>query len=351
VTDWPWPAAWAVGAAGCTLAGTFVYRRLAVKRAVFAVPNERTLHDGIVPTGAGLVFSVVYLSAVAVAGLVGFVPASTLALFLLGGACITAVGVIDDQGDLSRRVRLGVHVALAIGTLVVLGGVPAIDVLEWTLRPGVVGTAIAVFVLTWFVSLYNFMDGVDGMAASGTLFFTLFGGIFVYLQGRADLALFFSVLAGAMLGFLVFNWPPARVFMGDTGSGFLGFVVYALALMTIVEGVMSYWTWTILLGYYLTDTGLTVLLRLKREGKDFYKTHRQHAYQNLARVWQSHLAITGLVNAIHAGWLFPLALWSVFQPNVAPLLAFLALAPIAAFVWKYGPLYEERSGRVTGAGA
>lgn len=269
-----------------------------------------------------------------------------LAVLFVGGTVIAAVGFVDDRIDLDRRLRLGAHAALAVWILLWVGGAPSVEIGGAPLDLGPAGDVFALLAVTWFINLYNFMDGVDGMAASGTIFFSVAAGALLLLAGeRTDLSAAFGYLAAATLGFLPLNLPKARLFMGDTGSGFLGYSVAALAVVTMSQGAMSAWVWIILLGYFLSDTGVTLVLRLVLHGRRFYRTHRDHAYQNLARIWGSHGRITALVTAVHLVWLFPLALIATLEPRLGPALAVLANLPLIAFALRFGPLNERWAAR------
>ena len=153
-----------------------------------------------------------------------------------------------------------------------------------------------------------------------------------------DLVLF--LLGTVCLGFLVFNFPPASIFMGDSGSLFLGYIIGILALKTIMEGDINIWTWCIVLGYFIADTTFTTLSRIKLVNK-WYGAHRSHAYQNLAHLWNSHLKVTVSIMIFHLVWLFPLALISVTNPVIGPVLFLLGIVPVIIFSFLLGPTYSN----------
>jgi len=226
---------------------------------------------------------------------------------------------------------------------VVAGSILLLWAVAWLGEPfgiGPLGIALAVIGMVWMINLYNFMDGIDGMAASGAVFFcATAGGLIAYLDSSPLWMLLF-VLGAATLGFLCFNWPPARLFMGDSGSGFYGYIFGCLAILCAQTHALSLWTWIILLGYFLADTTTTTVIRAATVPR-FWGTHRSHAYQNLARVWDNHRKMTLIVLAIDLGWLLPLALVSVAWHRAAFPLALVALAPIIGFAVIYGPRYDK----------
>jgi Fuc2NAc and GlcNAc transferase len=143
------------------------------------------------------------------------------------------------------------------------------------------------------------------------------------------------LIAAASAGFLLVNWPPARVFMGDVGSGFLGFSIAALALWCTTEKIMPFWTWVILGGSFVADATVTFFRRLFR-GENVASAHRMHAYQRLARRWASHRRVSLWATAINCFWLFPLAILATVKPLYAPLVAGVAVVPLGIAVWTLG---------------
>ena len=139
---------------------------------------------------------------------------------------------------------------------------------------------------------------------------------------------------------MVFNWPPASIFMGDSGSVFLGYIFGALILFTVKSGDISIWTWLIVFGYYFADTTVTQLMRIIIV-KKWYLPHRSHAYQNLARITGSHLKVTGSVVLYNVVWILPLTIWSVMKPEMALFAVALSIGPSLVFAFKYGPLLSS----------
>jgi Fuc2NAc and GlcNAc transferase len=152
--------------------------------------------------------------------------------------------------------------------------------------------------IVWLTNLYNFMDGIDGIAAVEAITVGLAGALL--LAGREpSLALVALVVAGAAGGFLVWNWPPAKLFMGDVGSGFLGYIFGGLALASENVGALPALLWLVLLGPFFVDTTLTLLRRIAR-GERWWAAHRTHAYQRAVQAGWSHRRVTTLVAALSA---------------------------------------------------
>jgi Fuc2NAc and GlcNAc transferase len=189
------------------------------------------------------------------------------------------------------------------------------------------------------INLYNFMDGIDGMAISGALFISIVASILSLVGGGLELSIIFFLLAVSSVGFIIYNWPPARIFMGDAGSIFLGYCFGALVLKSSTNGDISFWIWVIILSYFLVDTTVTLLLRIVIVRR--YLPHRSHAYQNLARIWNSHAKVTGLVMAYHFIWILPLSVWATIDNDVEIIAALLAIVPVILLTLKYGPIFSS----------
>jgi Fuc2NAc and GlcNAc transferase len=163
-----------------------------------------------------------------------------------------------------------------------------------TIPLGPAGALLSVLGIVWAINLYNFMDGIDGIAAAEAIVASLAGAGLLLWQGQGDLASISLIVAGASAGFLVWNWEPARIFMGDVGSGFLGFVFGTLALASERRGAMPALVWILLLGLFFGDATVTLLRRMLR-GERWFEAHSNHAYQRLVRAGLRHRTVTGLI--------------------------------------------------------
>ena len=323
---------------GASWIGTRRYLTLSVKRNIVARPNERTLHDSAVPSGGGVVFAVVFLVFVVVLALLKLISAPLLMALGVGGAVAALFGLFDDIADSGVYLKLIVQVALAVWAINWLGRGSLGDV-EWI--PNWLSLSMSCFLLVWMMNLYNFMDGVDGMAASGAVFVASSLVVALAAGGQWSIAmLILMMLASVCAGFLAHNWPPASIFMGDSGSMFLGYTFGALVIDTTTTGEISVWTWIAALGYFLGETTTTILLRVFRVRR-WYQAHRSHAYQNLARELKSHAKVTGGVQVFQWVYLFPLVIWSVLAPDWGLMASLVGVGPSVFLVLKFGPLYSS----------
>jgi Fuc2NAc and GlcNAc transferase len=253
-----------------------------------------------------------------------------------GGIAIAAVGLLDDQFRLSASVRLSVHFAAALWALVWLNGLPPMQVGEQVIVLGRGGYLLGALGIVWTLNLFNFMDGIDGIAASEAIF-VVCGGILLALVndgGHSHSAIGLAFVA-ACCGFLLWNWPPARIFMGDVGSGFLGYIVAVLAVIEAHESSLALLVWLILGGVFFVDATVTLARRLLR-GERLYEAHRTHAYQCLVRRWGSHRRVTLAVLAVNVFWLLPMAMFAARSPVHAPLLLATALGPLIVLAFAVG---------------
>jgi Fuc2NAc and GlcNAc transferase len=193
------------------------------------------------------------------------------------------------------------------------------------------------------------MDGIDGIAGSQAVFVATTGALLSATGGEPGLNACLYGLAGACAGFLVWNWPPAKVFMGDVGSGFLGFVLACCALYSTARGLLSLWSWLILMSAFLADATTTLARRALR-GEKLSQAHRSHAYQVCARRLGGHRRVTLAFTLINLLWLLPLAFAATRYPAQAPLLTALAMLPLCLLAALLGAGQPERQSDGSGAG-
>jgi UDP-N-acetylmuramyl pentapeptide phosphotransferase/UDP-N-acetylglucosamine-1-phosphate transferase len=229
-------------------------------------------------------------------------PLSLLAV-VAGAAALAAISWLDDLRGLSPTLRLGAQgAAVALG---ITAAMPEGAVFQFWLPPGL-DMAAAVLLWVWFVNLYNFMDGIDGIAGSEAAAIGIGLALFASIGVGHDpaLAILPAAIAAAAIGFLVWNWAPARIFLGDVGSVPLG---YLLGFLLLAAAARGHWKIALILPlYFLADATITLLRRLAR-GERIWLPHREHFYQQAVRRGLGHAAIVRRVIAtnvvlIAAGW-------------------------------------------------
>jgi Fuc2NAc and GlcNAc transferase len=300
------------------------------------VPNQRSSHAVPTPRGGGLAIVVCTLVAVLVMNLDGQLPLGYSAALILGGGLVALVGALDDRLGLPAHLRLLAHFAAAGIAVGFVGAVGSLSIGRSFVSFGYAAWPMTIVGIVWFLNLFNFMDGIDGIAISQALFMGVAGAVLAAMNGAPTaIVVAMCVFSASCLGFVPLNWPPARMFMGDVGSGFLGFALAVFALATVVSGTLSVWTWILLSGTFLVDATVTLVRRLLRAEK-LYQAHRSHAYQHLSRRWHSHGRVTLVFIVVNIGWLLPLAWLSVRSSDSAPLIVAIGMAPLVVVAWASG---------------
>lgn len=313
---------------------TGLARLLAIKFKVFDVPNARSSHTQIVPRGGGLgIVATVFIAL----GIVVSSPSEGLGSEWLkvglGGLLVAAAGFIDDVRSLSAAKRALVHI-VSSGLLVWAVFPPSSMAFGWFAFAGLVVLA------AWFINLYNFMDGTDGLAGSVGAFVS-FSVFALFAAQGTDGSFLAKALCGSCVGFLIWNVPPARIFMGDVGSGFLGYAFAGLALILARELPHAFVVVPILLGAFIADTGVTLARRVLR-GDKWYEAHRSHAYQRLARRY-NHRMVMLTYSGVTLLFLAPMA-WIASRASQGTSLMVLAAAwlPLILAAALLGAGQEER---------
>jgi Fuc2NAc and GlcNAc transferase len=324
-----------------SFAGTKLYITYARQKAILDIPNERSSHTIPTPRGGGVVFVAVFLIFICLCPF--FYPrAVPLWISLFGGGLIIAsVGWIDDRKSIPAPLRLAVHSIAVIWALYQLGGMPSLSLGFASLPLGYIGHVPAFIGGVWMINLYNFMDGIDGLAAGEAVLVSIMAA-FLTTGTPVSVALF--ALVASVLGFLVWNWSPAKVFMGDAGSGFLGFAFFCFALYTENTNTLPLLTWAVLVSVFAVDATLTLVMRA-RQRKHLSEAHRDHLYQQFIKAGYPHATVTGTVLLVTL--LLSATVWFL---RPFPLLLFAGVYVALIMTWKllYGKISEKlRSMEVT----
>ncbi len=315
---------------------TGAVRQYALRR-LLDVPNARSSHQQPTPRGGGLAIVIsLVLGLVGLYGL-GRLPWPLL-MALMGLLPVAAIGFLDDHRPVPARWRFLVQIMAAVWSLEWIGGMGDVLVGQQFIHLGWAGQVMAVLFIVWMLNLFNFMDGIDGIAAGETIAVAVLAALLLWI--RQDFVLPGEGWAGLMLaaaatGFLLWNWPPARIFMGDVASGVLGFVLAVLAVWSATQHSLSLVAWLILAGVFLVDATLTLLVRLFRRER-WYEAHRSHAYQHAARRWGGHRLVTLSVLAVNGLWLLPNAWLAMAYPRWEVGLLVVALLPLMLAGYRLG---------------
>ncbi|PYC22941.1 MraY family glycosyltransferase [Pseudomonas mosselii] len=326
-------------ALGVSLLLTAALRRYALSRQIIDVPNARSSHSVPTPRGGGVAIVVTFLASLPVLGYFGW--ADTEALIGIGGAgaLVAVIGFMDDHGHIAARWRLLGHFAASAWMLFWVDGLAPLEFAGLHLDLQWFGYLLAALYSVWMLNLYNFMDGIDGIASLEAIGVGIGMALIAAVLGAPELMTLPLLLAAATAGFLFWNFPPAKIFMGDAGSGFLGIVLAGLSLQAAWHSPQLFWCWLILLGVFVVDATFTLFRRLLR-GDKVYEAHRSHAYQFASRHYGRHLPVTLAVTAINVGWLLPVALCVALLSLDGVLGVVIAYLPLVflAVRWRAGAL-------------
>lgn len=272
------------------------------------VPNTRSSHAVPTPRGGGISIVVVTLVALPILAAVGLVSWRTAVGMFGAGLIVAAIGFADDHRHVHPLWRLFAHFVAAIWLVTWIGPVISLTAAGRVVAFGAAAYPLSILYAVWLLNLSNFMDGIDGIAAIEAVSVTVSSAIVyaIAAPNHADM-LMPLIIAGAALGFLIWNWPPARIFMGDVGSGFLGVMMAGLSLEAAGVSPRLFWAWLILLGAFIVDATVTLVRRTLR-GDRFYQAHRSHAYQHAAVRFGSHRRVTVATGLITLCWLLPIAI-------------------------------------------
>jgi Fuc2NAc and GlcNAc transferase len=314
---------------------TWVLARQFAGTSLMDLPNERSSHQRPVPRGGGLAMVVACILSLSLLQGLELLEFNAWFAFGLIGLAVGLAGFLDDQRLVSLEFRLLTQFVAAFLGVIVVGGLPPLPLGILTLDFGWGADLIGCLFLVWCMNLFNFMDGIDGIAASQAALIAASAAGLAFVLGLDGAHIGTPlIIACAAAGFLVWNFPPARIFMGSVGSEYLGFFLGLTVIYLANADVSLFWSMLILLALLISDATMTLLMRLF-SGENILHAHRSHAYQFLALRFSSHAPVTLGALAITAFWLAPLAFLTA-QEMLSPILAlFAAYAPLCVFVFYY----------------
>jgi len=286
------------------------------------VPNERSSHTQITLRGGGIGF-VVTISMVSLALILTNQLETYFSLALPIGGCLVAyIGWTDDRFQLSAKKRLFTHLFAAF--------LVAWSLFDFTPLTQLFLLLATTFYIAWMINLYNFMDGTDGIAGVEAFTASLWLGLHAQLADSSALSILFWCITTSSFAFLYFNFPPAKVFMGDVGSGFLGFFFGAITIYAAFKKIIPFESSLILLALFIVDTSYTLIVRLYHREK-VTQAHRNHAYQHAVQKGWSHSQVAYFTFFTNIFWLGPLSLGPVFYPLQFPVYLLIAVIPLLAW--------------------
>ncbi|MCZ6804999.1 MAG: glycosyltransferase family 4 protein [Proteobacteria bacterium] len=276
----------------CVFFFSFILTRFLIqfakKKNIIDVPNDRSSHDKPTPRGGGLSISLsilIYLIVIII--IKEGLTTQNYSLLGIGAVIISIIGILDDVKNLSATIRAFLYLSTSSIFILLITKFTYISFQE------IVFISVAILGITGLTNLYNFMDGADGIAGIQAIIAALPAGILFYVLNEYEFALLCFTLVASTTGFLIWNWPPARIFMGDVGSCALGFIFGGLIFITYLQKSISINIWLVLLSFFIVDATLTLIKRVINRER-WYQAHRSHAFQRYLQMGHSHtqLAIT-----------------------------------------------------------
>lgn len=284
-----------------TFGGVAIFTHFGKSVGLLDVPNERSSHVTPTPRGGGLVILLVCIPLYAISAKVG--GSDIQWTYILGVLLLGVVSLLDDMYGLPVLLRLIVHGAAAALVILGCGAATTIHVPfnGSVLELGPAGVVLTFVWIVWLINAYNFMDGIDGIAGAQAVVAGLAWAAFGYLVGDRTTYLFGGVIAFSSLGFLLHNWSPASVFLGDVGSAFLGFTLASMSVLPVSkESAGGPWlaaASVLFVGPFVLDSVFTLVRRLL-SGEKVWQAHRQHFYQRMVIRGSSHSKVSILYGSL-----------------------------------------------------
>jgi Fuc2NAc and GlcNAc transferase len=270
---------------------TYIVREVAIKKALFDMPNDRSSHTAPTPHGGGIAIAVSWFVGISCLFFSDSID-SSLYFALMAGAIISIVSYVDDIRELSPKVRLFFQVFVSVVGVSLLGGLQKLDFGLFSIENIFLVNIIAVVATIWFINLYNFLDGINGYAGVEAICLAI-GGFLLFGDNL------FLVLIASVLGFMYFNFrDKAKIFMGDVGSTLLGYNVAIFAIY-YQNSDTSILIWLILFGLYWFDATLTLIRRYKN-GEKLSQAHKKHTYQRATQSGLSHIKVSTIAIGLNS---------------------------------------------------
>lgn len=315
---------------------TYLIRLLSLRKNIFAIPNERSLHEIPIPSSGGLAIVITWYIGITVFYFWGMLERE-LFLALLCGIVLATVSLIDDIIGLPVLLRMIVQFITSIGAFYFLGGLRPLVIPGLLLNYQVLVYPVAIIGMVWFINLYNFMDGVDGFVSVQAIIIS--SVFFVFTWDLSTILLIFCVT-----GFLYWNWPKAKIFMGDVGSTQLGFILVVFGIYFHNNREFSILNWIMLASPFWFDATLTLFRRIGNR-ENIGKAHRKHVYQRLVLAGLSHEQVNLLLILVNLINILFISIYRYYKPLQIPffILTFLLYYFITRMVDSKVPFNSTKS--------
>lgn len=293
-------------------------RLYAIKKSILDIPNERSSHAIPTPRGGGIAIVLTFTFVLFGLKWANYIQTNLYLALIGGGITIATTGYCDDIYSVSAKWRILLHSLAAAWALYWMGSFSFLTLASPHILLDIVNYTLTAIGIVWYINFYNFMDGIDGLAGSEGMFVAMGSSIALWWTGAPYLALVMSLLAASIAGFTIWNWPPAKIFLGDVGSGYLGYIFAVLGLYTANNNILPITFWWVMLAIFICDATFTLLYRMY-QGKKWYSAHREHAYQHLISFGANHKRVTTSILIINCCVLLPIAFTLLQWPAASKL--------------------------------
>ena len=323
--------------------GTYLVEKLFLKFSLFIdKPEDRSIHKYPIPSAGGLSIIITFILYLLV--LLAIYPPNNIShiILLVSVMPVLIIGSIDDLKKIGVYKRLLVHTFSAI-VIVYYFQIPDNSFsVDLNSQSSYIIFFASIVLSMWLMNLYNFMDGIDGYAATESIFVALSASLIAYLNNPSShIYIYLLGFGAANIGFLIRNWHPAKIFMGDAGSISTGCIFAFFIFYSGSESVISIYTWLILLSIFVSDATYTLFVRIVTK-KNIIKPHLTHAFHIITSSKKSQLFTVKTLIFVNILWVFPMAMLSIIYSNYHIMIAFVVYFPILLYLIKIGAGLDNR---------
>ena len=323
--------------------GTYLAERLFLKFSLFIdKPEDRSIHKYPTPSAGGI--SIIITFILYLLALLALYPANNISyiIMLVSVMPVLIIGSIDDLKKIGVYKRLLVHAFSAVVIVYYFQIDSNSFSADFKGQSSYMIVFASVILSMWLMNLYNFMDGVDGYAATESIFVALSASLIAYLNNPSShIYMYLLGFGAANIGFLIRNWHPAKIFMGDTGSISSGCIFAFFIFYSGSESVISIYTWLILLSIFISDATYTLVVRIVTK-KNITEPHLTHAFHIITKTKKSQLFTVKALIYLNILWTLPMAILSIIYINYHIMIAFIVYLPILLYLIKIGAGLEDR---------
>ncbi len=315
-----------------------IYIKISSKFGILSSQHSVSIREEKIPNSGGIIFALIFCFCLLFLGT--SLPSSLVFTVTVGSGLITIIGFLDDLKGLSPRLRIIAQTFFVLFTFYQLEIWPYIDYQATHFK--IVYAFSFIIGAVWIINTFNFIDGADGLLATNIALISTFCSFVLLLEGQSYIGLILLVLSIILLAFLFFNWSPARLFMGDSGSLFLGSLFVIIPTYTTINELIPLFTWVILLSTLYIETSVTLVFRIIRRKQIFRERHNYHAYQQIVLSTKDHSMPAKVSVILQCFWVIPFSALSYIYEDFAKIITAGAIIPMLYLFYYFGPRRAEK---------